>query len=384
MFQYFSQNYWWSLMTMSALQTGGEISEIDEICRPLEALSLRGVEDHAANEEWFVAWTRMGHRLERLATADAEAGYPLGAARKYYRAALYFSVGELALDARVVARGREAYLRGLENFRRGVELSGDPVELVEFPYEDTMLDALFVRAPEGDGPAPCVIHFGGADSLKEHLYMRYRDEWRKQGVALLIVDHPGVGTAIRLKGLPTRADIEVAGSAAADYLATRADVDPDRLGICALSQGGYYAPRVAALEQRMKLCVVWGAIWDMETIVNEYNSITRGKLKPKQHRTFGGLEPEEVVERLKAMTLEGVMDKIECPVLVLHGENDQQAPLWRARKTYDEAVNASRRDYKVFTVEDGGAEHCQVDIMTMGTDYIIDWCAQRFREMEQA
>ncbi|ADB50543.1 alpha/beta hydrolase family protein [Conexibacter woesei] len=383
MFQYFSTNYWWSLMAMGALQTGGEISEIDEICRPLETLSRRGVEDHGANEEWFAAWTKMGHRLERLAKADAEAGFPLGAARKHYRAALYFSVGEFALDARVVARGREAYVRGLENFRRAVELSGDPVELVEIPYEDTTLDALFIRA-EGDGPAPCVIHFGGADSVKEHLYLRYKNEFSKRGVSLLIVDHPGVGTAIRLKGLPTRADIEVAGTASADYLATRSDVDMERLGICAMSQGGYYAPRIAALEKRMKLCVVWGAIWDMETIVNEYNSITRGKLKPKQHRTFGGLEPEEVMERIKQMTLEGLADKIECPILVIHGENDQQAPLWRARKTCDEAINAPRRDLKVFTVEDGGAEHCQVDIMTMATDYIVDWTAQRFREMEAA
>ena len=37
MFEYFPNNYTWSLAVMSALNRGGQISEIDEACRPLRS-----------------------------------------------------------------------------------------------------------------------------------------------------------------------------------------------------------------------------------------------------------------------------------------------------------------------------------------------------------
>ena len=41
MFEYFPNNYTWSLAVMSALNRGGQISEIDEACRPLKEIAAR-------------------------------------------------------------------------------------------------------------------------------------------------------------------------------------------------------------------------------------------------------------------------------------------------------------------------------------------------------
>ena len=71
-------------------------------------------------------------------------------------------------------------------------------------------------------------------------------------------------------------------------------------------------------------------------------------------------------------TLEGVAQWIECAFLVLHGENDRIVPLAEAKKLY-ERVGSKRKHIKIFTVEDGGAEHCQVDHRQLGVDYIGDW-----------
>ena len=49
---------------------------------------------------------------------------------------------------------------------------------------------------------------------------------------------------------------------------------------------------------------------------------------------------EEAIELTKQYTLEGVADKITCPLLVIHGENDRQVPLWHAEKTIEAAVNS--------------------------------------------
>ena len=36
-------------------------------------------------------------------------------------------------------------------------------------------------------------------------------------------------------------------------------------------------------------------------------------------------------------------------------------------------IGAKNKTYKIFTVDDGGAEHCQVDNRQVGIDYIADW-----------
>lgn len=40
------------------------------------------------------------------------------------------------------------------------------------------------------------------------------------------------------------------------------EVDSDRIGIMAISLGGYYASRCASRDKRFMACVAWGAIWD--------------------------------------------------------------------------------------------------------------------------
>ena len=74
----------------------------------------------------------------------------------------------------------------------------------------------------------------------------------------------------------------------------------------------------------------------------------------------------------KKFTLEGVAQRIECPFLVLHGENDRIVPLDEAKKLF-ERVGAKNKTLKIFSVDEGGAEHCQVDHRQHGVDYIGDW-----------
>jgi hypothetical protein len=64
------------------------------------------------------------------------------------------------------------------------------------------------------------------------------------------MDGPGTGEAIRFRGMVLRHDYEKAGSACMDWLETRADVDAKRVGVVAISLGGYYSPRMASLEPR--------------------------------------------------------------------------------------------------------------------------------------
>jgi fermentation-respiration switch protein FrsA (DUF1100 family) len=67
-----------------------------------------------------------------------------------------------------------------------------------------------------------------------------------------------------------------------------------------------------------------------------------------------------------------VAERIQCPFLVTHGEDDRQIPLADAYKLY-EAVGAEAKEIKVFTREEGGASHCQNDNRVLGAHYVADW-----------
>jgi fermentation-respiration switch protein FrsA (DUF1100 family) len=62
------------------------------------------------------------------------------------------------------------------------------------------------------------------------------------------------------------------------------------------------------------------------------------------------------------------------PFLVTHGANDRVVPAENAQKLYD-AVGSQRKTLRVFTAEDGGAEHAHVDNRQVGVDFVADWIA---------
>jgi dienelactone hydrolase len=280
----------------------------------------------------------------------------------------------------------QTYTQGLAACKKAIHLLNEPVEWVEVPFKDQSLPALFTK-PSGKGPFPCMIHFDGFDMHKDFLYIMHADAFLKRGMAMLLVDHPGVGEALRLRGMPSKPDTEVPAAAAVDYLERRQDVYQDvysdRIGIIAQSLGGYYAPRAAAFEKRFKCCIAFGAVWDWGELVTKR---IRGKgdaghksvPKWEDHLMWvlGKDNIEDAVDVAKQMTLEGVAEKITCPFLIIHGENDRQIPLSHAEKTVEAAENSPKRELKVFTLAEGGAEHCQIDNRTMGLDYAADWAAE--------
>ncbi len=376
MFEYFPENYPWNLAVMGAAYLGA-IGEIDEACRPLKEAAKRN--DRFAQQAWYESWKKVAERVEALALDHEKAGQYLSAGRKYLRASVYYIAAERMLSSRD-HRKAQTYGQGLAAFKKGVQLRKEPVEWVEVPFQGKSLPALFSKAP-GQGRLPCMVHFDGFDIMKEIIYLRAAEDFRRRGISMLIVDHPGVGEALRLRGMYGGHDTEVSAGACVDYLETRADVDPKRIGMAALSLGGYYAPRAAAFEKRFKCCVAWGSVWDFGESVSRRLAGTGGEKSVPDWVdqllwVFGKGTVEEAAAVAKKMTLEGVADKITCPLLIMHGENDRQSPLRNAERTFAAAVNSPNKKLKVFTLAEGGAEHCQADNHSMAVDCMTDWVAE--------
>lgn len=379
MFEYFPTNYVWNLGVNLAMGAGAVIGEVDEACRVLRDAAHRN--DDAAQEEWFQSWSKLAQRVEAQGRADARAGNEFSAGRKLLRATLYYQNAERMAHPKD-PRKRIAYRSMIDCFKTGARYRNEPIEWVEVPYRGASMPALFVPA-EGAGKAPCMIHFDGLDVMKEWIYLSgVALELRRRGVSTLIVDHPGVGEALRERAMYSFPEMEIPAGASVDYLASRADVDADRIGIMALSLGGYYAPRVAAFEPRMKCAVAWGGMWDWHrTVVARLNpnaTTQRSVSHFGDHLqwVFGKNSIDEVLEVTARFTHEKTAQQITCPLLVVHGENDRQIPLVDAEQLYNAAVNSSKRELKVFKLADSGAEHCQADNGSLAVDYMTDWIAQ--------
>lgn len=377
MFEYFPNNYSWSLTTAMLFDEVGTFCEVDEVLQKLKPIA--GEDKRIANEQWFQQFTILAQRLERLGDKDEAAGHHLTAARKYHRAGLYNLRAERFME-HGDPRELRAYKTGTELYRKARELARDPVEFIDIPFEGSFLPSMFVRA-EGEGPHPCMVFFQGFDSLKELFFPVIGSQFRQRGISVLIVDQPGSGGALRLNGLTGTHETEHAAGACVDYLETRADVDPDRLGIMGVSLGGYYAPRAAAFEKRFKACVCWGAIWNFAEHfekVREDGRIAGSIPDMVKHAmwVFGQDTVDGAFEVSRRLNSEGFADKITCPLLILHGENDRQVSVNAAYKLHDAAVNAQSRKLKIFKISEGGAEHCQINNRTLAGDVMGDWIAE--------
>ena len=93
---------------------------------------------------------------------------------------------------------------------------------------------------------------------------------------MLLVDTPGRGSSMYLRGIPTRPDYEVPGMASIDWLVSRPEVDPDRIGLMGISMAGYYAPRVAAFDERVKALIAWCGCYSLlDDIYLFYDGLSR-------------------------------------------------------------------------------------------------------------
>jgi hypothetical protein len=377
-FTYFPEDYRWSSAVSGILGSapwgGSDIGEVDRVCRPLR---------HALgnDEAWFEAWCGEGALQQTRAREADECSRRITASATYLRACNYFQMAERFRTPKD-KRALDAYRAGVECFHRFARLNERPrIEVVEVPYEGGSLPGYFVHAENTElARTPCVVFFDGLDITKELQYLRGVPDLVRRGIACLLVDGPGTGEAIRFRGHYLRHDYEVAGSAALDYLATRGDVDPARVGVMAVSLGGYYAPRCASMEPRFKACIAWGAIWDYHATWKRRidSGFSTSMSVPGHHIMWilGVSDLEAALRNLEGFRLDGVVQCMRCPFLLTHGADDEQIPMADAQKLFD-AVGSPDKTLRVFTTEEGGSQHCQRDYMTHGTSVMYDWLSER-------
>ena len=328
-------------------------------------------------ESWFREWQALGTTNIRRAEEAASVGHMRTAAMNWLRAANYFRSSEFYLTA-ADPRRMETFDQIEACSHKYLETLSPAGEVVEVPYENGQtLTGYFLKPPTGAQRHPVVIAFGGLDEYKDELLHEMTKHALPRGMALLLIDLPGQGSSLRRKKMVNRFDTEVPITKIVDYLQTREDVDSKRIALYGASIGGYYAPRAAAFEHRLVAVVSDGAMWDLG-LRNEGLRTNPDALIVRHLKwVFGEDDIEKLIAKGKQFTLDGVIDTIRCPYLIVHGEHDHLG-LDRATLSYDYAKRAGLDvTLKLFSEDETGASHCQVDNPTLGMEFICDWLADR-------
>jgi uncharacterized protein len=132
---------------------------------------------------------------------------------------------------------------------------------VEFASDGLTLAGHLYRPPSvpADQPIPALAMAGPMTSVKEETLPHYAVELAKAGFAVLTFDNRNFGASqgSRPQHLSTSEQVEDLKSAIS-YLASRPDVDAERIGLACVCLGAGYGLEVAAMDRRVKAVALVG------------------------------------------------------------------------------------------------------------------------------
>jgi dienelactone hydrolase len=369
MWHYFPGQYMPSYQVNRALTQahygGGEFAEILEVASEI---------DPSDRESFNKAWVKMGDKVYEKAEKYAAEGQKVSARRTYLRAFNYLRTSEFFMNLRD-ERKIPYYLKCRDAFIKAIHLFDEKPLQIEIPFEGSTLPA-YLFPPTGVKNPPVMVMFGGLDSLAEELYFGIAQHLNERGIAMMCVDGPGQGAVLRINHIHTRYDYDVPGTAVLEYIIANLGeyVDTTRIGIGAVSMGGYMAARCAAFEPRFKVCMIFGAVWSYYDIWK--NRPDNHPLAEIVQHIVGAENMTEAREKLKNFTLEGVAEKIQCPTYILHGEDDRQNFVENAYRVNDALT--CEHVMEIVPKDESGSAHCSVDDFTKSFN-MYDWIEKKIK-----
>ena len=348
-------------------------------------------------ESWYEQWYTIAQRIHAIAMQALKDGHTVSALSAFLRASNYYRASEFYLhgnphDPRI----RDASNKSRACFAQATELMSIRVIPVKIPYEGIMLPGYFYTVD--DKKRPTILIQTGFDGTQEEKYI-YAQEAIKRGYNVLTFEGPGQGYVLREQGIPFRPDWEVVIRAVVDFVVTQAEVDSSMLILYGLSFGGYFAPRGASGDDRIKILIANGGFYDLlgaqaaihgntkdaliKQIKTDEVSFDQGVREIMKAQTairfffehgmfsFKAQSPSELELKCADYTLEDRAHLIKSTTLIV--DSDKEMPIFRgqAKQIYDHLT--CPKTYMLFTAAEGAGSHCQSGALLLSTQRIFDW-----------
>lgn len=348
-------------------------------------------------ESWFGEWTATAERIAAAARASEEGGHRVSARDAWLRAATYFDTAMFFLDSTDEPdRMKPTWERHRNAWEAFARLNDPPIERVGIPYEDTELEGWVFRSRVGEAPRPLLILNNGSDGPVSAMWLQGAAAGLERGYDCLTFDGPGQGAALWRQGLYFRPDWEAVITPVVDFALGMDGIDPERIALHGVSQAGYWVPRAVAFEKRIAAAVADPGVWDVGTSWfahipeplrqlldagerDEFNGFIVQAPKEAlgtltfRMRPFGMETPFDVYRALADYTLDGVAERIECPILITDPENEQFWP-GQSERVYEEVATPEESKALVaFSAAEGADSHCEPRALGLRDQRVFDW-----------
>jgi dipeptidyl aminopeptidase/acylaminoacyl peptidase len=314
--------------------------------------------------QWCAAWSAVAAGYEKLGRDALAAGQELSAGAHLTRGALYYHFAKFLFveDMRQMRTAHTAAVRCLTD---ALPYLVPPGRRVEIPFEGARMFGV-LRLPAGDGPHPVVVLIPGLDSAKEE-FATTEALFLERGLATLSVDGPGQGEAEY--DLAIRGDWEVPGRAIIDWVCAQPFLDAERIAVWGVSLGGYYAPRVASGDERVRACVALAGPYDFGACWDRLPGLTRAAFRVRS----GSVDDDAARRAASELSLAGRTQAIRCPLLVVMGKLDRLIPWQHAARLAAEAAGPA----ELLLLDDGN--HGCANVAPFHRYRTADWVAERLR-----
>ena len=361
-------------------------------------------------DSWFDIFSELAERIRGEAEASDDAGHVVSAREAYLRAATYYAQATFFADG---THHPECLVPTWEHHRAAFDAFADrldpPAEPVRIPYERTTLPGYALTVNTSGKPGPWLIMTNGSDGTVADMWAQGAAAALRRGYNVLIFDGPGQGAALYRQHLFFRFDWEKVITPVVDWLLTRPDVDPSRIGIIGISQGGYWVPRAVAFEYRIAAAIADPGVVDSGTgfaklvspedlralLTATGRELERIKTRidrmiaenaagdPQlryslafRMRPYGTNSPAEVILLTSHYKLRGVIDRIRCPMLIADPEGEQFWP-GQSQRLYD--CLPGPKTLVPFTAVEGADLHVEPKALGLRAQRFFDWLDDELR-----
>jgi dienelactone hydrolase len=346
-------------------------------------------------EAWVREWTATADRLRQQADESEKGGHRVSARSRLLRASTYYDhASQQAPGTSDPTRFTSLWEQHRTCWDRATALFDTPVEHVQIPIEDTTIEGYFFKADASHAPRPTLILNNGSDGPVISQWSLGGRAAIARGWNAITFDGPGQGAALHRQKMYFRHDWEAVVTPVVDYLLSRTEVDPKRIALQGISQGGYWGARAAAFEHRVAALVADPGVVrvassmemhlpdgmvpliddgnkkDFDALMDAAPPATKRMLAWRM-APYGTTSPYEMYVAARKMTLtDDIIRRIQCPTLVLDPEGEQFWP-GQSQQLYD-ALTAEKQIVR-FTTQEGADWHCEPAAQSLRDERVFDF-----------
>lgn len=341
------------------------------------------IEDGDA-QSWQREWRIKERARMALASGDlARARVAYLQACTYYRAPLFIMKPQ-------AADFPDGWRKMQFCFRKAAVLFAPPIEHIEVPFQGELLPGYFWKVDESGEQRPTLIVIGGIEAFAEGCYFMTGRIGLQRGYNVMTVDLPGQGPNPD-RGLFFEARMESPMEAVVDYAVQHPEIDARRLALFGFSWGGHIVFKGGQHDRRIKALIanppmpsVFRAFLAQQKSHDRSDPIARIVFEQIAWR-MGlriSLDLRDIARRV-AKAYDYLVHgwaaphKILCPTLCLAGEGEAPITLKIAGECLEQLPHPMKR-LRIFTKEEGGEAHSQVNNLALPNRVMFDWLDEVF------